>query len=440
MGIHADWAKIWKAEGSEYVESDKGVKTVFVDGQILLMKSTIPDTGSSWKDFVDRNFTRRLVALHRKYEHVIISFDNYEQVPLYKSIEQARRVVVKETDTPFVFNVGDNVPNRPPGAKVWAKALLNRTFKTNIITMITTMLARGYDPQLQRKTLIIDFINVVRIDFTSYARKQEVMADMLPMGESDVKFMRYAEKFGDLAVESVDSDVVLIAMLYLQNTNFKHRIFVKRIKSPPIDETVCEKRKRTEGKPPGLEYETLCVNILLRMLHKACIEAVGRELVVAENHLTHILVCVMLLNGSDYSRGLPRVGARALWEMMDIVVPALVATSHMVANSIVLDHENCTDIVFAEIYKTKFNKHVKVPDCSFEVVRGELMSSKLSYAIKNSIPTQTAIACTMQNIAWVMEYWALFNTGPPVCHKGGHGFVVTDGKVRFSDTQNRVNE
>jgi len=66
--------------------------TVFVDEQILLMKSTIPEGRTLWKEFVDRNFVRKLVDLHRRFETVIIAFDYYEQVPLYKSIEQTRRV------------------------------------------------------------------------------------------------------------------------------------------------------------------------------------------------------------------------------------------------------------------------------------------------------------------------------------------------------------
>jgi len=328
MGIHGDWAWIWKAEGTAYVKKElqAGVATVFVDEQILLMKSTIPEGGASWAEYVERNFGRRLVELHRRFETVILAFDDYEEVPVYKSIEQERRVATGRARAPFAFKAGDQIPARPPRQDVWAAAMLNRTFKTNVISMITTLLARSYDPLLQRKTLILDFVNVVRIDFSSYECMQAAMPEMRAMGESDVKFMRYTDKFGDLVVESVDSDVVLIAMLYLQRTAFRSRVLVKRIKSNPIDEDAAAKRKRADAKGArGLEYEVVCVGTLLRMLHAACIDAVGRKLVMAEEHLTHILVCVMLLCGSDYSRGIPRVGAKVLWEMLDVVVPAFVA-------------------------------------------------------------------------------------------------------------------
>jgi hypothetical protein len=439
MGIHGDWARIWKAEGTAYVQKElhAGVATVFVDGQILLMKSTIPEGGASWPEYVERNFTRRLLELHRRYQTVILAFDNYEEVPVYKSIEQERRVAPSKGKAVFAFKAGDQIPARPPRQDVWAAAMLNRTFKTNVISMITTLLARTYDPLMQRKTLVLDFVNVVRIDFSPYERTQALMPEMLAMGESDVKFMRYADLFGDIVVESVDSDVVLIAMLYLQRTEFKSRVFVKRIKSNPIDEDATAKRKRTDakgaGRARGLEYEVVCVGTLLRMLHAACVQAVGPELVMAEEHLTHILVCVMLLCGSDYSRGIPRVGAKVLWEMLDIVVPAFVAASHMSHNAIVVDADYCTDVVFGEIYRAKFGKHVRAEEASFAAVRADLMGSKLSYAVKDSIPTPGHVACTLKNLAWVMHYWALDNGPPPVCAEGSHGFLVADGKVRFAD-------
>lgn len=444
MGIDGSWPRIWKAEGAEYVENDKGVSTVFVDGQILLMKSTIPEAGCTWQQYVERNFTQRLVALHRKYENVVLAFDSYESVPVYKSIEQARRIAKV---APFAFEAGDNVPSRPPSSKVWGNALLNRAYKTNIITMIVTMLARGYDPQVQKKTLILDFVNVVRVTFTPYERKQDVLEDMQPMGESDVKFMRYAEKYGDIVVESVDSDVLLIAMLYVQKTNFKHTVWVKRIKSAPIDETAEEKNAKVEKRksaaggsgsanPPRgrLEYETLCINTLLCMLHNSAYESIGRELVVSDIHLTNILVLIFLLNGSDFSRGLPRVGARSMWEYIDIIIPAFVATTSMVDDALVIDSVLCIDAVFAEIYKAKFSKHVSTTESSFSEVRADLIGSKLSYAVRESLPTHDVLECTIKNIGWVLTYWHITNGSPPICPHGTHGFSVADGKVRFMDS------
>jgi hypothetical protein len=39
MGIHSEWAKVWNGEGSEFKVDAAPVQTVFIDGQIMLMKS-----------------------------------------------------------------------------------------------------------------------------------------------------------------------------------------------------------------------------------------------------------------------------------------------------------------------------------------------------------------------------------------------------------------
>ena len=131
-GIHGDWAWIWKAEGTAYVKKElqAGVATVFVDEQILLMKSTIPEGGASWAEYVERNFGRRLVEPHRRFETVILAFNDYEEVPVYKSIEQERRVATGRARAPFAFKAGDQIPARPPRQDVWAAASSTAPSKT----------------------------------------------------------------------------------------------------------------------------------------------------------------------------------------------------------------------------------------------------------------------------------------------------------------------
>jgi len=116
--------------------------------------------------------------------------------------------------------------------------------------------------------------------------------------------------------------------------------------------------------------------------------------------------------------------------MLDVIVPAFVATSHVTeSNSLMVDPQYCMDAVFGEIHKTKFNNHVKTSDTSFSAVRADLMSSNCP------TPSRTAYqpAPTLQNLEWVMAYWALDNAAPPMCDKGTYGFVVTNGLVRFAD-------
>ena len=39
MGIHGDWPRVWSGEGAEFRVDQARVQTVFIDGQIMLMKS-----------------------------------------------------------------------------------------------------------------------------------------------------------------------------------------------------------------------------------------------------------------------------------------------------------------------------------------------------------------------------------------------------------------
>ena len=80
MGINAEWARIWKGEGAEYVRDSVQVDTVFLDGQIMLMQSQVAREGMTWDEFVRRNFSSRLDARARSHRRVIIAFDNYEEV------------------------------------------------------------------------------------------------------------------------------------------------------------------------------------------------------------------------------------------------------------------------------------------------------------------------------------------------------------------------
>ena len=48
----------------------------------MLMKSTLPPHVTTWQQFVDYNFTAKLTSLHGAYKNVILSFDNYECVPV----------------------------------------------------------------------------------------------------------------------------------------------------------------------------------------------------------------------------------------------------------------------------------------------------------------------------------------------------------------------
>ena len=82
MGIDSQWPPLWAEEDPHYKADARGVETVFVDGQIMLMKSRVKrgrQQGETWLEFTENNFIRQLNWLIDRHRRVIISFDNYQQ-------------------------------------------------------------------------------------------------------------------------------------------------------------------------------------------------------------------------------------------------------------------------------------------------------------------------------------------------------------------------
>jgi hypothetical protein len=167
----------------------------------MLMKSTLPPHVTTWQQFVDYNFTAKLTSLHGAYKNVILSFDNYECVPVgalvprltfspsypgekqvYKSIEQLKRSTLNRK--PFDFEKGAEPPRRPPSSDVWADAMQNRNYKTVVISIICKVLAATYKPPTRPRVLVVDFVNVIKIDYGHYDTKREVMPTFKPMGNA----------------------------------------------------------------------------------------------------------------------------------------------------------------------------------------------------------------------------------------------------------------
>lgn len=89
--------------------------------------------------------------------------------------------------------------------------------------------------------------------------------------------MRYSTVFGAMLIESIDSDVILIAMLFIQRHNFEIDLYIKRMASKSIDDDSGAAADKATGKRaagqkkaprPKASYEVINVKMLLRMLHQ----------------------------------------------------------------------------------------------------------------------------------------------------------------------------
>ena len=450
MGFDSQWPKIWNQNSGLFVVERVTCKTVFIDAQIQLMKSYVHEDEESWRSFVQRTFFAPIAEFHRRCDTVIVCFDNYQNVPIFKSIEQSKRLSTAAASTnTFRFKAGDVLPSRPYEQHIWVQALQNRTFKSNIISLITSMIAADYVPPRRATTLVVDFVNSTRIDYHTQGKTRVVLENMKPMGESDVKFMRYVPLFGDLIVDSIDSDVLLIAALFVSRNSSKNNIYVRRYKTRVVlPESLKRKLPTHEPEKKRLEYEIIHVNRLMDRLHTHIHTAVERAAFLTlpavldpptPAYLTAILSFIVLLCGCDYSKKLPRIGAKTLWDSVDEIVPAILACTSYSNNVFVVDTKVSIDGLIASLYARTYTRHVRLNSAggsaladNMDTVLAMLHASSLSDKTKQDLPTRVSLCTTLRNIEWVINYWAIENGDPACPVDGTHGFRVVDGKVVFT--------
>jgi len=452
MGFDSQWPKIWNEESDAFVVERVTCKTIFIDAQIQLMKSFVKEDEASWRQFVQRTFFAPIAEFHRRYDTVIVCFDNYQNVPIFKSIEQSKRTSASAPTNTFMFKAGDTLPSRPYEQKLWVQALQNRSFKSNIISLITSMLAADYVPPRRATTLVVDFVNSTRIDYHTNGRTRVVLEDMKPMGESDVKFMRYVSLFGDLCVDSIDSDVLLIAAMFVSRNAYKGNIYVRRYKTRLAPASQKRKLEAPEPEKKRMEYEIINVNLLLEVLLKQMQNAADLQIastheprvatVQSRAHLTAMLSFMVLLCGCDYSKKLPRIGVKSLWDNLDIVVPAILACTSYTNNVFSVDTEQSINGLIATLYARTYTRHIRLNSVGGNAVAGNMQnilcmlhSSTLSDKTKQDLPTQVSLSTTVRNIEWVINYWAIENDDPVCPLDGTHGFELVNDKIVFTQSQ-----
>ena len=256
--------QVWKDEGSAFIADHvpRDTTTIFIDGQILLMQSKV-DGHKTWRDFALNFFGHRLSRAHGSFDHIVLAFDNYRVIPVFKSIEQAKRV---KRGAPFPFRDGDALGDGPPDASIWASALQNRTYKTHVICVLVELLLDAYRPPRRGTSLTVDFVNSVRVAYhVDGSRTHGPLEQHSELGESDIKFMRYADACPRLVVDSIDSDVVLIAMLYAKRGDGPD-VFVRRLATHAHGEVVVKNSASAKTRSRFFAWFACLVVLLQRSL------------------------------------------------------------------------------------------------------------------------------------------------------------------------------
>ena len=406
--------------------------TVFIDGQIRLMKA---DAITTWPQYVHcqfASFIRKQYAAGAR--RVVLAFDDYGHVPLAKSMTQQRRMQrssVTRVDVPE----DAPLPLQVPGAELWAGMIMNRTFKGKVIHYVIATLLRDLAHimcQHHEQSLVIDYYGTPK-EYTlkadaenGYTLHAVDLETLVPLGEADVKFTRYAGSEAPLMVDAVDGDYVPIALLHAESAPEREPdIEIRRLKMHV--EAADEK-----GATKGRVYEF--VNI--RLLRKKMASELHRRTGFPRHRAMQLLAFLIGLSGTDFSRSLPLLGARFIWSYVTDNQPRHI--KHVISeNEAPPAIDKAAAVAFiAELYGDKFKKHCG-PCKQYEDLYDSLQSSKLAVRTRGMIPQPLAVDVTARNIAWVLHYWSCENSGyeDPVDPKYGyvHRTQSTGARVAFED-------
>jgi hypothetical protein len=246
-----------------------------------------------------------------------------------------------------------------------------------------------------------------------------VLDGLAPLGEADVKFVRYASMFQRLQVDSVDGDSVPIALLHMEHGG-RGQISILRLETR-VKDSQPPKRARPDARPRRV-YEYVDV--------RAVFDALRDGVVSSSLHPGHeiaMLVGLIGLSGTDFTRGLPLVSGRTIYDRLPELWGPLAAAYDPLSRQLLPDR--ALDRLVARIYHLKFHRHAPVCEGGLDVVLGALAGSKLGQRTKAMLPTRPVLHCTVRNVNWLLCYWQAPVYPDPVQPR--FGFARVNGAVCF---------
>ena len=443
MTIDSSWILSFKEEASEAFteKSPFKPKAVFCDGQIRLMRGH-QDDFITWDEYIFQQFHNHVRKFYENASTVILAFDDYEHVPQAKCMTQVKRrkhlpkldILAREPLPPF-----------PPSGERWSQHIANRTFKSKVIALVIQEL-----PRLLRlkagQTLVIDYAGCpVEYSVGEDGQRTRVLSDLVPLGEADIKFMRYAEIYRDLMVDSVDGDSIPIALVYLESCmrdltggsmraadlqGAPPRISIYRMTTRLAD----DKKKRKEAGDKRRTFEFVNINFLYGQLYDIFSQCMGRMYSPSHaQHLMRMMVVLIGLTGTDFTRSLPQVSGRSVFTFLPDLFVALIRCYDTMSGQV--DVRMGADHLVTGIYGCKFESHLKGAGAGLEATLRCLQGCKLSQRTKDSLPSAQVVLCTLKNVNWLLKYWVEPTLAPsPLQIEGGRGDVwvcAAQGRCRL---------
>lgn len=477
MTIHSDWARLLHEECPEAflsnIPKDVDYGVGIIDGHLQLM--CLNSGLGSWDRFVQYLFVNPIQKLFAAgCPKVVLCFDSYDSVPAYKSMTQVKRATVHNICN---FGPDDRLPNFIPDDTM--VFLMNRNFKLKVIDMVCKRLPHLIEIG-SKQSLIVDYKRVVEYRM---GQVTPVLLDekegLVPIGESDVKFTRYVDLYGNALVHAIDGDYLMIALLYYAMRGLRHKIFIFRQLSvlggggaqlqPPASgkpkpKASTDKKKKREDRPENQSTVTtkttktpkcwVDMQLIFYTIAQSMLGCTKRRLqrqpAEEENNAkkaVHAAVMLMLCAGTDFSRPLPLLGPKRIWEWLpDVGESLLNAAPQGRPVNIPLFANNVVGILYSNL----FSKHVSVhaaeghsaglgPSTQIIAFLHSILSQirkarGLSPSTKGRLPSEERVLVTLKNIAWVMEYWTVINGAVATPLDGSNGFVRHKaGGITFED-------
>lgn len=248
-------------------------------------------------------------------------------------------------------------------------------------------------------------------------------------------------------MDSIDGDSIPIALMH-------HEMCLRRAMPPPIvyvyrlelnkdkpaekppakrkaaDEAAPPKRPYCRPSNPPRTYEYVNIHALYEGLKDAISQSVGR--IVLPSHAGHemsMLIALIALTGTDFSRNLPQMSGRSVYGWLPDLWPTLVMAYDPAQSC--LRVEPATKHLVALLYRIKFQRHVASTE--LQGVLAELQAASIAPRTKESLPTYERIMCTVRNANWVLAYWTCEPAPDPIQHE--YGFrLLPNGATEYDDT------
>lgn len=442
MTIDNTWLQSFKAEAREAFTPTAPWKAhaVFSDGQIRLMQAP-PKQPQTWDAYIYNRFVRYYQPFLETVKVLIIAFDNYEYVPEAKCMTQDSR----RKHVPVVnFSETSPLPCMVPEGENWTQCMANRTFKNKVIELLVMRLPALILSKHPNKQVVIDYEVPQMFTLLPDGKlHREEQVGMLPMGEADVKFCRWSDKFQRVIIDSIDGDSVPIALMHhetlLQRGECPPKVAIyryellreKKAVPPPKRKADAMKEDETpvKAKRAPMSWEYLDVHMLYEVLLDVVRQTVGSEntLPSHKGHEIRMLIGLITLTGTDFTRHLPQVSGKTVLDMLPSIWMSLAITYDPITKQ--FKEEQALARLIPKIYSEKFDKHVKSTSRGYKGVYEDMMRSGICKRTKESLASLERMETTVKNCNWVLQYWMCHQEGPPhPIESGRFGYVKTPGK------------